>query len=270
MSCIMTLSGIFSVACYLYFFAYFVLFAVFLLPLDVSIPAQLHDLVYRMETTSSVGGENGMLVDLALLLLFAVPHTVLAWTGIKKAHGIPEKWERPFYVLQSTALVHCQMHFWQNFAPGWVLWDFSGTPLATALLVLFVVGFLFLLSSTFALDHFHLFGLTQGCGVDINSAVGLAPRIDKHGMATRAHYALVAHPIMTGWMIMFWSATVMTAPRLLFAVVNTAYMVIAVKYSEEPKLEAELGEGYTKYLQSVPSFCPFFPPARAAGGKKLH
>ena len=67
---------------------------------------------------------------------------------------------------------------------------------------------------------------------------------------------------MTGLMIGCWATPVMTSPRLLFAVINTLYMVYATKKYEEPRMEEMLGDGYTNYLKSVPSFCPFAPTAK--------
>ena len=208
-------------------------------------------------------------MDIALIMVFVIPHTVLASPVTKKAMGLPKSIERAFYVMQSQLLVHAQMHFWQNFE-GPKLWDVSANTTATsAIYAVFMFGFVFLLTSTFALDHFDLCGLSQAFGFDINAKLGLSAKTNKHGIVSRAHYNIVAHPIMTGMMIGCWATPVMSAPRLLFAVLNTAYMVVAVKFSEEPKLEALHGAGYTKYLSTVPSFCPMFPVhARSASKTK--
>lgn len=126
----------------------------------------------------------------------------------------------------------------------------------------FAFGFVFLLTATFALDHFELCGLTQAFGIDFNGKLGLAAG-EGNSVVARAHYALVAHPIMTGMMIGCWATPTMTSPRLLFACMNTMYMVVAVKQLEEPQLDELIGPAYGDYLATVPSFCPLFPPARA-------
>eukprot|EP01036_Dinobryon_divergens_P027571 gene27571-36370_t len=198
-----------------------------------------------------------LIIDICLLLAFAIPHSLLAHDSIKKMHGIPENWERAVFCLQSTLLIHSQMHFWRNFGGNWTLWDVSDNVLACrALIGVFLFGVLFLFSATFALDHFHLAGLSQGFGIDINAALGLSPTV-RSGVSMRAHYSFVAHPIMTGTMIAIWAQPRMTLPRLLFSVFQTSYIVIAVKMLEEPKLIKTLGKPYADYLETVPSFCPF-------------
>jgi protein-S-isoprenylcysteine O-methyltransferase Ste14 len=122
-------------------------------------------------------------------------------------------------------------------------------------------------SAGFALDHFSLNGLSQGFGMDLNKYFGLEPTLDKNGLCRRLHYAYVANPIMTGFLVMMVSAPLMSASRLLFGVTMGAYCVLATKFLEEPYLEKLIGEPYTDYLASVPSFCPFTSPSRSS--KKL-
>lgn len=207
-----------------------------------------------------VGGGGGLsstalaLRDLGLLLLFSGSHSTLAGEPMKRLMGLPRRsLERPFFVFQAAALLHLMMAHWQPF-PGPVLWDVRGTALGKALTLLWAFGFAFLLSATFAIDHFDLFGLSQAFGADINRALGLSvKRAD--GLAVRAHYAVVAHPIMFGLLCTFWGTPLMTAPRLLLAVYCSLYVISATKLLEEPRLKAQLGEGYTSYLSTVPSFC---------------
>lgn len=202
-----------------------------------------------------------MLMDLALLAVFTIPHSFFARTSVKKSMNLSSL-ERPFYIAQATALLHLQMHFWQNFA-GPQLWDVRHDGgLTKAILSFYCFGFLWFISSTFAIDHFHLTGLTQGFGMDLNAMFGLSPAASADGIVKRWHYGIVAHPQILGIMIGCWATPVMTAPRLLFAVINTLYMIHAVTKYEEPRLEEMLGVGYTNYLKSVPSFCPFAPAAK--------
>lgn len=70
-------------------------------------------------------------------------------------------------------------------------------------------------------------------------------------------YMLVRHPIMLGFIITFWATPVMTTGHLLFAVVTTLYIFIAVKYLEEPDLKDAIGEPYKKYQKEVPMIIPF-------------
>lgn len=200
-------SGIFALVVYLYFVLYFCLLLVFILPgiyasyiikfMDI-VPVYNIDLAPLEEEMSSQKFALALIIDICLLLAFAIPHSLLAHDSIKKMHGIPENWERAVFCLQSTLLVHSQMHFWRNFGGSWTLWDVSDSVLACRALVgVFLFGVLFLFSATFALDHFHLAGLSQGFGIDINAALGLSPTV-RSGVSMRGHYSFVAHPIMTG------------------------------------------------------------------------
>lgn len=258
-----------GVCVYVYFFAIFIIWTTWvgyvpgareLLPpsaaevWDVFAPRPFYGVPVRGDKTTS------LLIDLALLLAFCIPHSVFALPSTKATMGLG-RLERVWFVLQSAALLHAQMLLWRPVDEP-VVWDARGTALGAALQAQFFVGMLWLLTSTFALDHFELFGLSQALGFDLNKAVGLAPTT-RDGLAARAHYALVAHPIMTGFIITFCGAPLMTPSRLLFTVVNCAYCVCAAKLLEEPRLEREIGPAYTEYLRTVASFCPFAPAARA-------
>ena len=67
----------------------------------------------------------------------------------------------------------------------------------------------------------------------------------------------MAHPIMLGWFIMFWSTPLMTMPHFLFSLGCTMYIFIAVMHFEEPDLIKLHGAEYEKYLDTVPRFIPF-------------
>lgn len=144
---------------------------------------------------SDVGTAQGVATNVGLMLIFAFFHSLLARNSIKKVMKIPNTIERSFFVLQAAILVHLQMHFWKGFEYP-LLWSIRGKA-EYVLIALQLVGILFLLTATFALDHFHLFGLAQAYGVDINKFVGLSTGKDAEGeLSVRFHYALVAHPLM--------------------------------------------------------------------------
>lgn len=203
--------------------------------------------------------EGALLKDTALLLCFAAMHSGLAMTSVKEAMGLPRSIERSVFCLQAAICLHAQMLSWRPFS-GPTLWDVRGSTVGTALQVSWAVGFIFLLSATFAIDHFELFGLSQAYGKDINRILGMAPHprvsmtshVIKHG-----HYSLIAHPIMAGFLLSLFSAPVMSAPRLLLTVVLSTYVVVATVFFEEPRMRAELGAEYAGYLESVPRFFPF-------------
>ena len=269
------LSAIVSIVGYGYFVAMFIAYYAFAFPPEFlpALPSGLAAYLYPYTMFDAAGGAAsstaaGVAIDGALMLAFGVAHSLFARTSVKRAMRIPVEYERSFYVLQSSALLHVQMAYWVDFGGGeGTLWRFApGSGAATAACAGAAAGFLFCLTATLALDHFRLVGLSQGFGVDLNKTFGLAPKADggdANGVVARWHYGIVAHPIMSGMMLLCVSTPVMTLPRLLFGAGNILYMYVAVTRYEEPQLEREMGAGYSRYLASVPRFCPLFPAAKA-------
>ena len=70
---------------------------------------------------------------------------------------------------------------------------------------------------------------------------------------------------MTGLILMFWATPVMTVGHMLFSVVVTAYILLSVKFSEEPRLKVVFKD-YNKYMESQPSmYIPnLWAPAKAS------
>ena len=163
-----------------------------------------------------------LIINLLLLSVFAVQHSVMARPGFKQVWTriIPKSVERTTYVLLSSLALVLIFAFWRPI-PG-IVWDQSGTALGQLLLVAHWVGWLIVLTSTFMIDHFDLFGLKQ---VYSNlTRTNFRPS----GFRKVLFYRLVRHPIMSGFLIAFWAAPTMTVGHLLFAVVTTAYIYIAV------------------------------------------
>ena len=110
-----------------------------------------------------------------------------------------------------------------------------------------------MVSSTFAIDHFDLFGLRQGL------QMGNFLKFYNDGeFVTYYHYKYVRHPIMTGFFLMFWAIPSITIGRVLFAGVASGYILFAVKLLEEPDLIKTVGKTYEDYMKTTPSFCPMF------------
>jgi protein-S-isoprenylcysteine O-methyltransferase Ste14 len=192
---------------------------------------------------------QALLVNAALLSLFAIQHSLMARQWFKRVwtRVIPKPVERSTYVLfSSLALLFL---FWQWRPMGGVIWDVRSPAGRAILYALFAVGWLTVLASTFFIDHFDLFGLRQ---------VYLFLRArDNAPIAFRTPglYRYVRHPLYLGWLLVFWSAPTMTVAHLVFALATTAYILVAIQF-EERDLTDLYGDAYSKYRQRVPMIIP--------------
>ena len=190
------------------------------------------------------------MVNLALMSLFAVQHSVMARKSFKRwwTQFVPHSVERSVYVLlASLALI---LLFWQWRPMPEIVWQVADPATATALMALSFVGWLLVFTSTFLINHFELFGLHQ-------VAANLAGRsLPEPRFRTPVLYKLVRHPIYLGFIVAFWAAPVMTVGHLLFAAVTTAYIFVGI-FLEERDLVAQFGEDYKRYRAQVGMLIPF-------------
>ena len=201
------------------------------------------------------GTPNGPLavafaIDVALLTLFAVQHSMMArkwfkdwWTRI-----VPRPLERSTYVLfSSVALI---LLFWQWRPLGGVVWSIEDPVGRVVLRALFAFGFALVLVSTFLINHFDLFGLRQVWLYLLGRPYSALQ------FGTPGPYRLVRHPLYVGWLFAFWCTPTMTLAHLLFSVATTGYILIAIQL-EERDLVREHGDTYKAYRRSVPMLVPF-------------
>ena len=191
---------------------------------------------------------TSLLINLGLLTLFAVQHSVMARPAFKRVwtQVVPQAVERSTYVLASSlALI---VLFWQWRPLGGVVWDVQD-PIGRAVLYAgFAFGWLLVLATTFLINHFDLFGLRQ---------VWLHLRGRPYrplAFTTPGPYRLVRHPLYVGWLFAFWSTPTMTATHLLFAVVTTAYILVAIRFEERDLVAAH--PEYASYRSRVPMLVP--------------
>ena len=206
---------------------------------------------------ATAGLTRAVVIDAILLGIFAVQHSGMARRGFKKrlAGWMSPSIERSTYVLLSSlALI---LLYWQwRPLPG-VVWDVGRSWAWWLLYGLSALGWLIVLSGTFAINHFDLFGLRQ---VWLRArGVAYTPP----AFVDSFYYRIVRHPLMLGFIVAFWAIPRMTVGHLLFAIATTGYILAAVRWLEERDLIAAHPE-YREYRHEVPMICPWPRPARRA------
>lgn len=203
-----------------------------------------------IDTSASAPLAEALVVNLFLLALFAVQHSVMARKSFKRwwTRIVPPAVERSTYVLAATLALALLLWQWRPISAP-VIWNVEGTAAAQALRIVFWLGWAILLTSTFLINHFELFGLRQVfsrlAGREIPEAEFRTPLL----------YRYVRHPIYLGFLLGFWAAPVMTAGHLLFAIATTGYIFIGIWF-EERDLIAQFGEQYRRYRQQVGMLLP--------------
>lgn len=188
-------------------------------------------------------------IDLGLMGLFAVQHSAMARQGFKRwlTRTIPQLAERPTYVLASSVALILLFAFWEPL--GGTVWNI-GNPIGRALAWgVFAAGWLTVLATTFLINHFDLFGLRHAWLALLGRPYTPVP------FRTPGPYRLVRHPLYVGWLLAFWGTPHMTVTHLVFAVVITAYILVAIRF-EERDLEREHGESYRRYRREVGMLLP--------------
>jgi protein-S-isoprenylcysteine O-methyltransferase Ste14 len=191
---------------------------------------------------------TALAVDLGLLTLFAVQHSGMARRGFKRwlTQFVPDGAERSTYVLASSLVM--LLLFWQWRPLGGVVWQVEQPAVRALLYAGFAFGWLLVLTSTFVINHFDLFGLRQSwryfrgeeqCGLPF---------------ATPFFYRVVRHPLYVGWLCTFWFTPTMTMTHLLFAAMASAYILVAIQFEERDLVAAH--PEYAAYRRSVPMLVP--------------
>ncbi len=190
-----------------------------------------------------------LLIDLGLLGLFALQHSVMARPAFKRwfTRVIPDSAERSTYVLASSLALIALFYAWQPL--GGLVWKVDDATARGAIWGAYAFGWVLVLVATFLINHFDLFGLRQVWLQFVGRPYTHLP------FGTPAFYRVVRHPLYVGWLFVFWSTPVMTLSHLLFAIMTTGYILVAIQF-EERDLIAHFGQTYRDYKERVPMLIP--------------
>jgi len=238
-----SLNMIFSLVAYAIFFATFLYLIVFV----GDIPMAMRTVDYG--PSAPLG--TAVVIDIALIALFGIQHSVMArqpfkawWTRV-----VPKEAERSVYVLMASAMLLILMSVWRPIEG--VVWDVTNPIGAGILWALFFAGWGIVLVSTFLLNHFELFGLQQAW----LHLRGRQP--EPHQLKQPMFYKWVAHPLYSGFFLAFWATPRMSYGHALLAAGMSVYMLIAIRY-EERDLTNYYGEEYRRYRSGVGMIFPRF------------
>jgi len=191
-----------------------------------------------------------LVVDLALLGLFALQHSVMARPAFKRwwTRLVPKSVERSTFVLASSAAL--ALLFWQWRPIPAVVWNIQNAAGRDLIWALAAAGWLTVFLATFMISHAHLFGVSQVW----SRLLGREARAPQ--FQTKWLYGHLRHPLMLGFLVAYWAAPSMSAGHLIFAAASTGYILMATLLFEERDLERFIGEPYREYRRRVPAFIP--------------
>jgi protein-S-isoprenylcysteine O-methyltransferase Ste14 len=206
---------------------------------------------------------EALLVNLGLLVLFGLPHSLMArrkfkqeWTRI-----VPPAAERSTYMLQASLLLLLLMWQWRPMPV--VVWHVDDAVANGLLWMVFWLGWLIAFISTFLINHFELTGLQQVY------AYWRGKEIAPPKFRTPFLYKIVRHPLQFGFLLACWSTPHMTAGHLIFALGMTGYILIGL-YFEERDLARHFGNAYREYQQTTPMLIPILRLGAKQAGQTEH
>jgi protein-S-isoprenylcysteine O-methyltransferase Ste14 len=203
-----------------------------------------------IDTGTVVPIAEALIVDILLMSLFAMQHSVMARKSFKEwwTQFVPKSIERSTYVLLSSLALALLFWQWRPIPP--VIWHIGNPQIAMVMIALSFVGWLIVLTSTFLISHFELFGVHQV----VNNLAGRP--MPPFRFRTPLYYKFLRHPIYLGFIIAFWATPSITVGHLLFAAVTTAYILVGILLEERDLIEL-FGDEYVRYQERVSMLLPW-------------
>ncbi len=237
---------LFAILAYAIFFATFLYLIVFVGDFQLA----------TLTVDNGPGGEpiTAAVIDLGLIAMFGLQHSIMARQGFKRwwMKIVPPPIERSVYVLAASVMLTILFLFWRPIdGIVWSLNPITHPVLNDLIWIVFWIGWLAVLLSTFLINHFELFGLQQAW-YHLRSHEAEPPRFHQP-----LFYKYVRHPLYLGFFLAFWAAPEMTIGHLLFAAGMSTYVLIAIRY-EEHDLISLFGRDYELYRERVGMLTPRF------------
>ena len=203
-----------------------------------------------IDTGADSSAIKAVVINVLLMTLFAVQHSVMARPRFKAwwTQFVPKPVERSTYVLFASLTL--DLLFWKWHPMPAIVWQIDDPNIAVTIATLSLAGWAIVLTSTFLINHFELFGLHQVA----NNLAG--QEMPTPRFRTPLYYEFVRHPIYLGFIIAFWAAPTMTVGHLLFAAVTTAYIFVGI-FLEERDLVDLFGDDYRNYKKRVSMLLPW-------------
>jgi protein-S-isoprenylcysteine O-methyltransferase Ste14 len=247
------IAALYSVVVYAFFLATFT-YAIF----------WVEGLLVPTTIDSGVPGDlvMSLVINGALLGLFAVQHTIMARPSFKRVltKVLPKEMERSTFVLAASLALALLLWQWQPLPQ--LVWSVTDPVMAGIILAVSWSGWGILLLSTFLISHFHLFGLSQGWAKILKIKEGDGTFV------TPLFYKWIRHPLYLGFILAFWAAPQMSVGHLFFAIMTTGYIFVGIWF-EERDLVAHFGERYVTYRRQVGMLVPKLGAPREDKGRVL-
>ncbi len=196
-----------------------------------------------------------LLIDAALLSIFALQHSIMARPAFKHAWTriVPQAAERSTYVLLSSLCLILLYWQWRPVTPA--VWEVQSSVGSALLQLLFWIGWLLVLIGTFMIDHFELFGMRQVF------FFARGKEYEAIGFKEPLLYKYCRHPIMLGFLVAFWATPHMTVGHLVFAIATSGYILLAIQFEEHDLIVAH-GEKYKEYRGRTSMLLPMMRRGR--------